>query len=212
MTSRASFWVPLGTSMQPGELWVKVVDTANGNVVVLSQRVPINAQRRNLVGVSLGACSTPCFVLDLLQADNETHTAPPVAPRHFRLVFTHAALTMPPARVAANDDIDLVTVLPGGRSHLDHPLLPPHQSGRLLKVSFDTGGHSSNTYSTLIDTALLCDGAAYAVVLMGTLDRLDLYDPLLVQVRALAARIRTPDRLPSLSLSLSLPPSLRPAC
>ena len=170
-----------GLAMQPGELWVKVVDAATGGVIVLSQRVPINLQRRNLVGVSLGSCPT-CYILDMLQADNETHTAPPVAPNHFRLLFSHAALTMPAAAIAANDDIQLFDVAPGSRRHLDHPLLPPHQSGRILKISFDTGGHSSNTYSTLIDLSTLCDGAAYAVVLMGTLDRLDVYDPLLVRV------------------------------
>ena len=171
----------IGMSTQPGELWVKVVDAQTSDVLVLSQRVPINRQRRNLIGVSLGSCAT-CFVLDLLQADNETHTAAPVPPAHFRLIFAHAALTMPAATVVANDDIQLLTVSPGSRGQLDHPRLPPHQAGRLLKVTFDTGGHSSNKYSTLIDVSTLCEGAAYAFVLMGTLDRLDLYDPLLVQV------------------------------
>ena len=182
-TSQSLSWTQrgLGSSTQPGELWVKVVDAVTGGVVVLSQRVPIVAQRRNLVGVSLGACAT-CLQIDLLQADNETHTAPPVELNHFRLIFAHAALTLPGASVIANDDITLMNVAPGARGYLDHPLLPPHQSGRLLKISFDTGGHSSNTFSTMIDISALCDGAAYGVVLMGTLDRLDLYDPILVTV------------------------------
>ena len=132
-----------------------MVDAATSDVLVLSQRVPINAQRRNLIGVSLGSCAT-CFKLDLLQADNDTHKTTSVPPAHFRLIFAHAALTMPAATVVANDDIQLLTVLPGSRGQLDHPQLPPHQAGRLLKVSFDTGGHSSNKYSTLIDVCLRC--------------------------------------------------------
>jgi hypothetical protein len=106
-----------------------VVNQASGEVVVRSQRVPISAQRRNLVGVSLGACSM-CFRLDVVQADNdsnETHFAAPVAAGHFRLIFAHAALTVPAATVVANDDITLLTVQPGGRGQLDHPLIPPHQ-------------------------------------------------------------------------------------
>lgn len=82
--------------------------------------------------------------------------------------------------MTANDDIELTSVTAGGHGHLDHPLLPPHQAGRILKVSFLVPGQPA--CSALIDLSTLCDGAAYALVLVGTADRLDAYDPLLVQV------------------------------
>ena len=163
---------------QPGEIYVKALDGDTGDVLVLSERVPIHAQRRNLIGVSLTASGD--FRLDLLQAENATHATAEVAPDHFRLVFAHAALTLPAASVRANDDIDLVVVPAGGHAFLDHPRIPPHQAGRILKLTFQMAGQAD--VSTLIDLSTLCDGAAYGVVLVGTLDQLDAFDPLLVQV------------------------------
>ena len=88
-----------GNATQPGELWVKVVDATTGAVRVLSQRVPLNAQSRNVIGISLADDGTS-IRLDTLQAENDTHTAPPVASGHFRLIFAHAALTLPPATIS----------------------------------------------------------------------------------------------------------------
>jgi hypothetical protein len=166
------------TATQPGEIYVKAVDAATGSVRVLSQRVPLSSQRRNLMGIYLD--SDGSYKLDLLQASDATHTASAVASGHFRLLFSHAALTLPSATITANDDLELASVAPGGRAHLDHPLLPPHQAGRLLKISFLVSG--GEEYSALIDLSTLCDGAAYALVLVGTLDRLDSFDPILTQV------------------------------
>ena len=175
-TSDALAWTDKSatTATQPGELWVKVVQAGSGNVRVLSQRVPFNVQQRNLIGVSLSPDGTS-VQLDLLQADSSA-----VAPSHFRLIFAHAALTLPEATIYGNDDLELMTVPAGAQGSLDHPLLPPHQAGRLLKLSFRMSDQAS--YSSLIDLSTLCDGAAYAIVLVGTLDRLDAYDPVLVQV------------------------------
>lgn len=168
-----------GNATQPGELWVKVVDTTTGAVRVLSQRVPLNAQSRNVIGISLADDGTS-IRLDTLQAENDTYTAPPVASGHFRLIFAHAALTLPPATIYANDDLELVGVPAGGQGILDHPLLPPHQAGRILKFSFVMAGQRA--VSALIDLSTLCDGAAYALVVVGTANRLDAYDPVLMQV------------------------------
>ena len=48
-------------------------------------------------------------------------------------------------------------------------------------MSFRTDDGES--YSRLFDLTKLCAGAAYAFVLSGTLDRVDQYDPLVVQAR-----------------------------
>ena len=57
-----------------------------------------------------------------------------VPPSSFRLVFSHAALTLPPASILANDDVSLLQLRPAERVYLDHPLIPPHAAGSLLKV------------------------------------------------------------------------------
>ena len=128
---------------------MRVVDSSasgKGKVVVLAERVPINVQRRNLVGLTASQDGAS-YYLDALQAlsvdpsslsesaSTDEMKAAPVAPSHFRLLFSHAALTMPTAKVYANDDLEIADVAPGGHGSIDHPLLPPHQAGRVLKVS-----------------------------------------------------------------------------
>ena len=190
-----------GTTTQPGELWVKVVEVGSGTVRVASQRVPLNAQKRNLVGLSLASDGVG-VQLDLLQAGEGNGTSPAVSPNHFRLLFAHAALTLPPATIYANDDLELMGVPAGGHGHLDHPLLPPHQAGRILKISFKMGGQAA--VSSLIDLSTLCEGAAYALVLVGTLDRLDAYDPVLVQVDGTPTACSLPSAAVSSGESASL--------
>ena len=184
---------------QPGEVWLKVIDSSTGQVRVLSQRVVVHAQARNVIGVSLSGNDE----LRISQLQPRTDSASVVAPSHFRMIFAHASLSMPPATILANDDVELLTVPPGGYASMDHPLLPPNQAGQLLKVSFAMPGVSASTH-VLLDLSTLCDGAAYAMVLVGTLSHVDAYDATVMQVGGTDTACQLPSSVVSSGASSSL--------
>ena len=159
----------------------------------------MHSQTRNIVGASAGADGQ--LRLDTLQpsADEEAQ----VPPSHFRLLFVHAALSLPGARIVANDDIDLMTVAPGSFAALDHPLIAPHQSGQLLKISFLMAGVTASTHM-LVDLSTLCDGAAYAFALVGTLDQSDTFDPTLLRVDGTPTACSLPSSVVDLGESSAL--------
>ena len=91
-------------------------------------------------------CRLQIDVLQPSQLEAAAGEGVPVEGKHFRLVFSHTVLDMPTARIVADDDIEITTVPPGGSTQLDHPLLPPHQAGQLLKVSFLMEGVTASTH------------------------------------------------------------------
>jgi len=172
---------------QPGEIYVRLFDLS-GKTVVNALRVAMHAQRRNFVGVSKDA--NGAFQLEALQPAELTATGTAVPPQHFRLLFVHSALGLPMANLTANDDIRLLEVPPGTVRAIDHPLIAPHEAGQLLKLSLSTS--SSTSTSILVDLSELCDGAAYASILVGTPDQADLYDPTLMRVDGTRSRCSLP--------------------
>ena len=101
-------------------------------------------------------------------------------PDHFRLLFVHSALGLPPANLTVNDDIEVLRVLPGTVRAIDHPRIAPHEAGQLLKLSLTTS--SATSTAIMIDLSVLCDGAAYASILVGTPETTDNHDPMLIRV------------------------------
>ena len=190
--------VGVRTVRQPGELWV-AVESTTGSSLISMHRLMVHTQRRNVMGVMSSVSGG--LRIERMQQSAAPEAA--ISPFHFRLLFSHAALSMPNATVVANDDIELMSVAVGSFAAFDHPLVAPHQAAQLLKLSFIMPGITASTHIR-IDLSTLCEGAAYAIVLVGTLSHLDLFDPVLMRIDGTSSACSLPASVVDAGASSSL--------
>jgi hypothetical protein len=165
---------------QPGEIYVRLFDANFEGTLVPSLRVNMHAQSRNLVGVS----RDPDGALQLTSLQTSVDAASNVPDSHFRLLFSSALLGVDEATATFDDTLPFFVFPAGGLRTYDHSLFAEHERGNILKVSMrGVAAAPPADVSAAIQIVLstMCDGAAYAILLVGTLS-----DPELMPVAGAA--------------------------